>query len=73
MLLAAVTILLLITKIFATETGSHCIDYDNFVYSASAEAISYDDSSRRFGAVDCLHGDIVLEGTYINLGNRIVC
>ena len=69
MLLAAVTILLLTTKIFATETGSHCIDYDNFVYSTPGQAISYDDSSRRFGAVDCLQGDIVLAGTYINLGN----
>lgn len=72
MLLAAVTILLLTTKIFATETQSHCIDYDNFVYSPSAQAISYDDSRRRFGAVDCLHGDIVLAGTHINLGNRIL-
>ena len=87
---AAITILLLASKISATEqsvklnsvtrikiasleTRSHCIDYNDFVYSASAQAISYDDSSRRFGAVDCLQGDIVLEGTYINLGNRIVC
>ena len=60
-------------KTSSLETQSHCIDYKNFVYSTSARAISFDDSSRRFGAVDCLHGDIVLAGTYINLGNRILC
>ena len=60
-------------KTSAAETGSHCIDYENFVYTGYTQAISYDNSSRRFGAVDCLLGDIVLAGTYINLGNRIVC
>ena len=58
-------------KITSLETRSHCIDYDNFVYSTPAQAISYYDSSRRYGAVDCLQGDVVLAGTYINLGNTV--
>ena len=60
-------------KTSSVKTGTHCIDYEDFVYSDSTKAISYDNSSRRFGAVDCLFGDIVLAGTYINLGDRISC
>ena len=55
------------------NTGTHCIDYNNFTYSESAEAISYESSSRRFGSVDCTFGDIALMGTYIQLGKIILC
>jgi hypothetical protein len=30
--------------------------------------VPYDSVTRRYGAVDCLAGDIVLIGRYINLG-----
>lgn len=55
------------------NTGTHCIDYKDFIYSEFAEAISYEDSSRRFGSVDCSSGDIALMGTYIQLGKIILC
>ena len=66
--LTSIPVSRIITSSVKTET--HCIDYEDFVYSDYAKAISNGNSSRRFGAVDCLHGDIVLAGTYINLGNR---
>ena len=60
-------------KTLNVNTGTHCIDYKDFIYSASAEAISYESSSRRFGSVDCSSGDIALMGTYIQLGKIILC
>jgi hypothetical protein len=60
-------------KTLNVNTGTHCIDYNNFIYSESAEAISYESSSRRFGSVDCSSGDIALMGTYIHLGKIILC
>jgi hypothetical protein len=60
-------------KTLNVNTGTHCIDYKDFIYSASAEAISYESSSRRFGSVDCSSGDIALMGTYIQLGKIMLC
>ena len=45
-------------------SGSHCMDYVN----ASTAVIS----SRSYGSVDCIAGDVVLFGRYINLGEKEV-
>lgn len=65
-------IILLIRIYFAAPSAndSYCIDYTNFTYVSPLTVVPYEDVQRRHGTVDCLNGDIVLAGKYINLGNK---
>ena len=58
----------MILKAVALISDSYCIDYYNYVFVSGTTVVPYDAVTRRHGSVDCLAGDIVLIGTYINLG-----
>ena len=58
----------MILKAVALISDSYCIDYYNYAFVSGTTVVPYDAVTRRYGAVDCLAGDIVLIGKYINLG-----
>jgi hypothetical protein len=68
MILQGTVLAYLVLQVAATANSSYCIDYTNFVYVSTGTVVPYDAVTRRYGAVDCLAGDIVLIGKYINLG-----
>lgn len=56
-----------IACISAASSGSHCSNY-LFPATSFEKTISYANTTRTYGNVDCLDGDVVLIGNYLNLG-----
>jgi hypothetical protein len=71
MYLLGIIILLRIHFAASSANDSYCIDYTNFTFVSPLTVVPYENVQRRYGNVDCLTGDIVLVGKYINLGNVI--
>ena len=57
-----------IVGISAVLNSSHCVNYLASSSISRTELIAYSDSTRTYGNVDCLDGDVVLIGNYLNLG-----
>jgi hypothetical protein len=70
MYLLGIIILLKIRFAAPSANDSYCIDYTNFTFVSPLAVVPYENVQRRYGNVDCLKGDIVLVGKYINLGNN---
>ena len=68
MILQGTLLAYLVFKAAALTNSSYCIDYVNYVFVSTTTVVPYEAVTRRYGAVDCLAGDIVLIGKYINLG-----
>ena len=68
MILQGTVLSYLVLKAAALANSSYCIDYTNYVFVSTMTVVPYDSVTRRHGAVDCLAGDVVLIGRYINLG-----
>lgn len=70
MIIFGIIFLLRIPFAVPSANDSYCIDYTGYTYVSPLTVVPYENVQRRHGAVDCLNGDIVLAGKYINLGNK---
>ena len=52
----------------ASANDSYCVNYQSNVAQTQVASVPYNQSTRIYGAGDCLVGDVVLAGKYVNLG-----
>ena len=57
-----------ITSVSAAANDSHCVNYLAGSITSTTALIAYANSTRTYGNVDCLDGDVVLVGNYLNIG-----